>query len=313
MEGGQHKCKYISSFGLMYSCDIIIAKEMNSKICIEEHNFTGLGDGMKLYVNSNLILDFLLQMHKIPYKFILVSGNSDTSITYELFVNNDIFNTFINNKKIIHWFTQNCLITDHPKISQIPIGLDYHTITHTKCIIGDITSSKEQESQLNSIKCNAKPFWEREKIAFSNFHFSLTVNYTYLDINNNSYIEKKEIIERYQAIQNIPRELIYYQTSPMNRKDSWNECIKYAFIVSPPGNGLDCHRTWECLCLGNIVIVKSSPLDSLFEDLPVLVVKEWTDITRELLEITIIEYRYRKFNYEKLTLQYWVDKWKEYV
>ena len=36
------------------------------------------------------------------------------------------------------------------------------------------------------------------------------------------------------------------------------------YAHSPPGHGLDCHRTWEALSLGCIVLVQASPLDGLF-------------------------------------------------
>jgi hypothetical protein len=63
----------------------------------------------------------------------------------------------------------------------------------------------------------------------------------------------------------------------------WN-VVHAKFVVSPHGNGLDCHRTWEALYLGVIPIVKTSSLDQLYEDLPVLIVDDWSDVTREFLE-----------------------------
>ena len=85
-----------------------------------------------------------------------------------------------------------------------------------------------------------------------------------------------------------------------------------AFVLSPHGNGLDCHRTWEALCLGCIPIVKTSPLDSMYNELPVLIVNDWNDITIELLQKTVDEYKGREFRYEKLTLKYWMDMIKSH-
>lgn len=57
------------------------------------------------------------------------------------------------------------------------------------------------------------------------------------------------------------------------------------FVVSPKGNGLDCHRTWEAIAFGAIPIVPTSHLDSLYEKLPVIIVKNsWSEITPDLLE-----------------------------
>jgi hypothetical protein len=90
------------------------------------------------------------------------------------------------------------------------------------------------------------------------------------------------------------------------RQDSWNNQIKHAFVISPHGGGLDCHRTWEALVLGCIPIVKTSGLDSLYRDLPVLIVKDWSDVTDSLLQSTVRDFRDRVFNYDRLLLSYWV-------
>ena len=77
----------------------------------------------------------------------------------------------------------------------------------------------------------------------------------------------------------------------IERYQSWMKQIGYAFVASPHGNGLDCHRTWEALCLGCIPIVKTSPLDDLYEGLPVLIVGEWRDICENLLLETIENFK----------------------
>ena len=56
---------------------------------------------------------------------------------------------------------------------------------------------------------------------------------------------------------------------------------EYRFVVSPSGNGLDSHSTWESLMCGCIPIVPSSPLNQIYEKLPVWVVENWEDITEE--------------------------------
>jgi hypothetical protein len=53
----------------------------------------------------------------------------------------------------------------------------------------------------------------------------------------------------------------------------------HAFVASPHGNGLDCHRTWEALALGCIPIVKRSPIDKVFQGLPVWIVGSWKEVT----------------------------------
>ena len=47
----------------------------------------------------------------------------------------------------------------------------------------------------------------------------------------------------------------------------------------------------------------------MFEDLPVLIVNDWREITRALLDTTIQSFKNKnkEFKYEKLTLKHWVD------
>lgn len=50
------------------------------------------------------------------------------------------------------------------------------------------------------------------------------------------------------------------------------------FVISPPGNGLDCHRTWEAIYLGCIPIVLRSALAEEFtRNLPIFAVDDWGD------------------------------------
>ena len=114
--------------------------------------------------------------------------------------------------------------------------------------------------------------------------------------------------DRKDAYENIDKELVYYEPCEVKRFISWKKQTTYAFVLSPHGNGLDCHRTWEALCLGCIPIVKTSPLDNMYDGLPVLVVNDWKDITIELLQNTVDNYKDRPFIYEKLSLSYWMNK-----
>ena len=105
---------------------------------------------------------------------------------------------------------------------------------------------------------------------------------------------------------------MFSEKNEVERTQSWNTQVKYAFIASPFGNGLDTHRLWEALILGCIPIIITSGLDSLLEDLPILIIKDWSDITETLLINVITDFKNKhekgKFNYDKLTLKYWMDK-----
>ena len=89
---------------------------------------------------------------------------------------------------------------------------------------------------------------------------------------------------------------------------------KYKFILSPPGAGEDTHRTWEALSVGCIPIVKSSLLNILYEDLPVVIVDDWDVITKEFLETEYKKFQEKKlqkrYKLEKFKMSYWLNKFK---
>jgi hypothetical protein len=72
--------------------------------------------------------------------------------------------------------------------------------------------------------------------------------------------------------------------------------------------GLDCHRTWEALALGHIVLVPSSSLDALYTDLPVIPLRSWGDITPENLEKWLRVFGEFDGVHPKLKSSYWVNR-----
>jgi hypothetical protein len=259
-----------------------------------EYDFSKIQENNLVYIKTDKLYEFSKILSQIHTQFILVSGCSDYTLPHDLFVDNDSFLHFVDSDQIIHWYAQNCILS-HPKITLLPIGLDYHTLSLSKMEWGKQMTPLSQEKLLENIKNIAKPFWEREYKIYSNCHFQMNTKYGY---------------DRKEALNKIPEDLIYYESKYIERKLTWMNQIKYAFSLSPHGNGFDCHRTWEILILGGIPIVKTSPLDTLYENLPVLIVNQWSDISSTLLCDTISLFQKKSFQYEKLTLQYWLTKMK---
>ena len=300
----ENNCKYISSRGFLKSTDIHSSLPYSditkmiyydfSKLHYYSSNSSNSSNSSKnncsIYITTSCLPEFLTIIRNIPCNFILLSGDSDVTVS-------DIskYKEILENPKVIHWYAQNCLIK-HNKITNLPIGIDYHTISNNEEHWWGIKKSPiEQENDLLEIIKISKPFWERLPCCYSNFHFNLHQNF------NNP---------RKRAIEVIPKDCIYYEPKQISRIKSWTNQIEYAFVVSPPGGGLDCHRTWEALCLGCIVIVEKSNIDSLYDDLPVLIVNNFDEINKELLENTIINFKNKIFNYSKLLLSYYLDKIK---
>lgn len=95
-----------------------------------------------------------------------------------------------------------------------------------------------------------------------------------------------------------------------------NALSHYAFVASPPGNGLDTHRTWESMYLGCVPIVKKSHMVEHFESLglPIWIVdsyKEINEISEEQLRENYKELMTR-FDSEALWSSYWIKKIRSY-
>ena len=58
--------------------------------------------------------------------------------------------------------------------------------------------------------------------------------------------------------------------------------------------------------MGAIPIVQTSPLDRLFEGLPVLIVNEWEEITEEFLLENERKMRARPIDWDKLRPESWI-------
>jgi len=86
--------------------------------------------------------------------------------------------------------------------------------------------------------------------------------------------------------------------------DFYNILKTYKYCISPRGAGIDTHRNYECFYLGVIPIVKRNELTDLYEKMPILLVDNWAEITKEFLENS----------YEKLksNLDNWLDTNKDW-
>lgn len=293
-------CKYVGSYGLLKLC--------NRYAPIPVSDFDGLNpnlykdineDNVVLHVCPQAIPNFVNKvLPTLTKPFILVTNNSDWTIPDDVSKEAEILLT---HPLLTHWFAQNCTLDD-PKITRIPIGLDYHTLAPKQKPLfawsrpemhpwGQKVPPIEQEHSLILKEKSSSYFWNRQPKAYANFQFLMTTRYGKID--------------RVECLNTVPKELVYYEPTKCIRDICWSNMIKYAFVLSPQGNGMDCHRTWEALCLGCIPILKSSGLDLLFQDLPVWIVNDWSEVTLENMKRIIEEYKNRSFNYEKLTLKYW--------
>lgn len=84
----------------------------------------------------------------------------------------------------------------------------------------------------------------------------------------------------------------------------FEELSKYKFIISPEGNGIDCHRHYEALIAGCIPIIEEhSGIRNKYGNCPILYTQDYSEITPEYLTQKYNEMLYTDYDFSKLFLQ----------
>ena len=308
--GFLHRCMYLPNQE-KEEIEEIIQKHSRFVILIQQNEYA-----MSLF---QIGIQPLLHTANKPY--IIITCMDDP--TFPENVVGSFFNTVFENGKpkpefklFRHWFATNCRVreidgvapaTSMAKISPIPYGVDYWTLQYrmtwrntpmAAACTQDRELSRLRESALHfSKRCSDSDGGNALPKIYINFQFNLNGNGCF---------------ERLLAYYTIPRDLTNIERRSINRYETWGAYTQNIFVASPRGNGLDTIRTWEALMLGCIVIVRRIPdapvIEELYADLPVVIIDRWSDLSRDFLTQILSEYSRRTFRYEKLTMQYWIDR-----
>jgi hypothetical protein len=220
---------------------------------------------------------------KIPQPYNLVIVESDR---YEL------FEEWLDNSKVNQVYGWNQRL-DHHKIYPLPIGINEKRMGETLR-----SYDKKTPTKLMFVNFNFKTNPHREPLYHKLFlKFGGCPSVTFQPYKNEVYRKDKSSIEG--EINQQVTQTEYYDM-----------LTDHKFCVSPPGTGVDCHRHWECLYLGIIPIIQSDKyLDPIYERLPVLIVKDWSVLTKKYLQkkYKLITERLKKgyYDLELLDVNYW--------
>ncbi|MEL6744954.1 MAG: hypothetical protein AAFO68_05740 [Pseudomonadota bacterium] len=203
----------------------------------------------------------------------------------------------LSNPKVLALFSQN-LAFDHPSAFPLPIGLDFHTIASRKegAWGRPQMEPQQQEDELWSIMDDAKPWNLRTRGPLVGFS-----------------IDTNEAARRTCVTKLIMVEDVSLAPEGMPRNETWQMMAEHQFIASPPGVGMDCHRTWEALLLGCVPIVQRMPtLSPMFKDLPVWEVDGYEQVTAasmaEMQKEVAANLAGGRYNFKKLTVDWWRNK-----
>jgi hypothetical protein len=80
----------------------------------------------------------------------------------------------------------------------------------------------------------------------------------------------------------------------------------YKFVISPEGNGIDCHRHYEALIAGCIPVVERNEfIERKYGNCPILYTTDYREITPDYLETRYQEMLDTKYDFSNLFLDNW--------
>ena len=236
---------------------------------------------------------FMREVHphiEVPYIIVTHGEQRETSHGYQM--------VYLEEEKIIAWFTIHPLREFHHKYYPIPLGI--------KPLPKNPKNRYYQRKEYNKY---LKRLREQPKDTL-----------VYLNFDDRTQHEERKLVRKLFAP--TPYCLVTDERIPFD--NYLEEMAQCKFVLSPRGAGPDCYRTWEALLVGSIPIVKRcmhenpyvmnregcllSNLDILYENLPVLIVDEWEDITEEFLHEKYQEFTSRSYDIAPLYLEYWHKK-----
>ena len=184
------------------------------------------------------------------------------------------------------------------RICFLPLGIDLHTLKSKAMNYSPQKTLNEQLSDLSNIKKKYLSEPRELKIAIT---FPLDISKVYTDkrIEYLSKFYNKKFIIRKQTVNYLKDKEYIKICKNINRLESWELMSECVFTISPLGSGFDCHRTWEALYLGSIVIIPTSPVSQFLLDLglPVVVITSLEEITPSNMNKWLDENK-NKINFE---------------
>lgn len=233
-----------------------------------EPNKVKMGD--VIFVEIDYLKSFFAEFHlRIAVPYVLLTHNGDTHIPGE-------FEPYLNDPKLAAWFGQNVEM-QHPKLHSLPIGLANKYYEHGRTALYDTFRACCKDRK-------------RTKLLYMNF-------------NKSTYPSERNLV--YEMFKT---KSFCTLRSNLAQDQYLKDLLHHKFALSPRGNGLDCHRTWEALLMGAYPVVRTSTLDPLYEGLPVVIIHDWAEVTEGFLNQKYEEMKHKTYNLNKLFAPYWFNE-----
>jgi hypothetical protein len=305
---------YIQSSEPFISGDyLLLISDVVFDYTYEQHVIDAKLDAVKnkkkiiIFVKSELLLQYVQILLKINKPYVLLTNcNDDMCIPYYSYPQEDkrvvvTFNVLLANPMLIRWYTKNSSIV-HEKLYGFPIGPKWQNTSwlffgEDKTALLKTYNSlcgKAEEKFLNKPVDAPLLYYNTSNTTPAPFYKAHT---------NIRKIAEEDLLKNgYKQLESKPIE------------EYLAELSKYKFCISPPGRGIDAHRTWEALMVGTIpIVLRCDSMKNLFEGLPVLVVNSYTEVTDEFLNKKYEEIVAGKYIFEKIYTEWWKSEIRKLV
>lgn len=236
-------------------------------------DFEEVRNGDVIFCESQLIIDFLDGPGK-RMPYPFVLVSSNGDANISLKYLNHI------PPNLTVWFAQNVAVR-HPKIRPLPIGLENKAL-YWHGVTSDFDVLRRRFPE------------KKPRILYG---FTVGTNES----------------ERGPALKVLSGLPVADSLARVNSRQYRRILASYQYVASPPGNGLDCHRTWEALYLGVIPIVRRSvAMEEFAKLLPIWIVDDYSELFG--LSEEDLNSRYNAMwnsNWNKDAL--WFDYWKNEI
>jgi hypothetical protein len=253
--------------------------------------YAAIREGDLIWVRLSWMRSFIRQvLPHIRARFVLVTGDSDSSVPSSM---RWAARKLTKDPRLLRWYAQNC--DSHSfseKIRPLPIGIDFHSVSERLIWGEQIASPEAQEQTLLDVRASLPPLEQRSPAAYIDFGWQQARKGN-----------RRGLVRELQGNPNV-----VVQEGPLPRTALWRRRGSYAFVISPHGEGIDCHRTWESLALGHIVLAPDSPLNPLYENLPVITLRSWKELNADNLKRWHARCSGPSETLEPLHSAYWVSR-----
>jgi len=119
-------------------------------------------------------------------------------------------------------------------------------------------------------------------------------------------------INRWQILNTLQKNNIH--NTQLQGESYFSSLPSYKFVISPEGNGIDCHRHYEALLAGCIPIMEyNDKILEKYKGLPILYTKDYSEITSDYLEQKYKEMSENTYDFSRLFLSYYSNEQQEEI